>query len=589
MTRNTRQRRRSDAPTEPAIHHEYAALLPKTQIQSMTKEATVVLLLTMMTAVLWNHLRPEMNRPQLQQSFLLQFCQHANTVCAPGMQAVQTQTYSGTTTETKQPIRKGTTVLKIPRKLQIWDTDALGNESIVEILGSLNGDLDSAAVLALFLARWQRRLHDDAVFLESSMQQEPIFVSYLLQQLPLYEQYESYHPILWNDNLLEQLLPKRSLSYAYIKDIQHLIHSEYVTLAEHVDRKEYYAARLAVLTRAFGTKAMSKSTINHSGSYAMVPILDSFDHQSPPNVGFVTSSNGDCVVTALTNFRGKIHDSYGKASDPHLFSRYGFVNGDGTDYTQAGINLWHLVKPQDGESDQPTTLADDYRLPILRYLQYDDGYEDCVGPPIDEHGAPSVASFGRKAWTLKQLKYKFLLKRAHSFKHWIVTVSPRNKEKRKGVPEIDMATIQLNATSIFSTCRLLSLTHEDYDGQAAAIVENALNDLDFVLSPTRDGLEFRTLFCISRMTSTALDRFTSTVEQEKDLISSYDTGSSEWMTAHLRLGEMQTLQALKRISFGKLRADFSEQVLGSSPAFSIRDQPCPKEFLLPLLSLASEK
>ena len=540
-------------------------------VQPMTMEASAVLLLAILTAWLWNYMKPDVNLLQ-QQSFIDLFCRQPDTTCLGSMLAIGTAT--GTTIASKQLVRKSTIVLKVPRSLQIWDEDALKDDSIQKILGNLEHPLDKAAVLALFLARWQRRLRDDDSFRQGSLQEQPVLVSYLLRQLPDYEHFESYHPVLWDDVTLTELLRRSSLSFAFVKEIQRQIHDEFTSVSDHIERRDYYAARLSVLTRSFGT-----ATTEASGSYAMVPILDSFDHRTPPNVGFTTQHNGDYVVTALANFRGNIHDNYGKRSDPNLFARYGFVNGDGTEYTQAGINLWHLVKLQDDIQGIVTTPVDEqYRIAILRYLQYDDGYPACVGRP-----EPNDA-FAQNAWRLKELKYKYLLHRAHSHKHWVILASPRNKDKKGTAPELDQSNVQFNATMVFATCRVLSLTHEDYDGEAITLLETHMRDLDYALPATHDGLEFRTLFCMSRMSSTAMERFATTIDLEKELIAKLDHGSPQWMAAHLRLGELQTLQALKHVSFSKLRANYGANLLGSSPAYSMRDQPCLKEDLMPLLS-----
>ncbi|GKY93495.1 hypothetical protein MPSEU_000316900 [Mayamaea pseudoterrestris] len=542
-------------------------------LHPMTMEASAILFLAMLTAWLYNYMRPDLIHKQ-QQSFIDLVCGQPDTSCLGSMRAVESLT-SGTSIETKQPVRKGTIVLQIPRRLQIWEEDARQDDYIKHIIASMEDSLDGATILALYIAHWQKRLRENSSFYESSFVEHPVLLHYLLHQLPTYEHFDSYHPILWDDNMLAELLRRSSLSYAYVKDMQRQLHDEYSKLVDHVDRNDYYAARLSVLTRAFGTSLSRKA----NGSYAMVPILDSFNHQSPPNVGFTTQANGDFVVTALVNFRGEIHDSYGKRSDQNLFARYGFVNGDGTDLTQAGINLWHPVQLQD--STQMTISAsvqEQYRLAILRYLQYDDGYSECVTQTDAEQD-----SYMHNAWRLKQLKYQFLLQRAHSPKHWIVTMSPRNKERQHGIPALDPSQVQFNATAVFSTCRVLSLTHEDYEGDATSLLEHYMLDMDYVLPDTRNALEFRTLFCMSRMASTGMERFATTIELEKQLIRELEPGTAQWMAAHLRLGEMQTLQALKHVSFSKLRSSFGENLLGSSPAYSMRNEPCPKDYLKPLL------
>lgn len=541
-------------------------------LQPMTWEASAILILAMITAWFWNYMKLD-TRHEGKQMFMDLVCRQPDASCVDGLRVVVTKT--GTTTESRQIVHKGTLVLKIPRRLQIWDEDAIRNETIHELLGDIRNDVNSGAILALYIARWQRRLRDDSNFYEASVREHPVHVEYLLRQLPSFEQFENFHPIFWENDELEELLRRSSLTFGYVKDLQRTISDEFNMFSNFVERKDYYAARLSVLTRAFGIN------INASDSFSMVPILDTFDHQASPNVGFKTDSDGNFLVNALSSFRGKIHDSYGKRSDQNLFARYGFVNGDGTDYTQAGINLWHPIQQQDIGSVISASTKQQYRLALLRYLQYDDGYAECVTQP-----AAGAEVYHRDAWQLKQLKYRYLLHRAHFSKHWVLTMSPRNRDSSgTSILKLDPKNIQFNATRIFSTCRVLSLTHHDYNGEAIKLLEEHMTDFDYVLPDHRDALEYRTLFCVSRMASTAIDRFASTIELEEELVSSHDAGSKEWMAAHLRLGEMQTLQALKHFSFSKLRSQFGDTTLGSSIAFSMRNQPCPREMLMPLLDI----
>ena len=139
---------------------------------------------------------------------------------------------------------------------------------------------------------------------------------------------------------------------------------------------------------------------------------------------------------------------------------------------------------------------------------------------------------------------------------------------------------------IAATCRLISLTHDDYDGQALELLKKNLNNNGFLLESqlkddsSRDSnaaaLEFRTHFCLARLASEALQRFGTTLSDLEDKVArlnhrSYQ--SKEWAVAHLQLSEMQTLEVLRGASFSAARQ--YEDLRNKSPAFSIRDSPCP--------------
>ena len=82
------------------------------------------------------------------------------------------------------------------------------------------------------------------------------------------------------------------------------------------------------------------------GCHAMVPILDMYNHHPNPNVGWEYNSNEKAfVITSLKPIPAgqEIIDSYGTYTDSHLFSKFGFVNGDGSGYTEATIAGFHKL------------------------------------------------------------------------------------------------------------------------------------------------------------------------------------------------------------------------------------------------------
>jgi len=322
-------------------------------------------------------------------------------------------------------------------------------------------------------------------------------------------------------------------------------------------------------------------------------------------------------------------DSYGKHTDSHMFAKYGFVNGDGSGHTEASLALWHrhtLIDEHYGTiknlmDQQKHDKPDEYqqklltrlRYEMLHYLRFDDGYEEC----IEQVQTP--------AWELKSLKYKHLLKISNVKRRWIVYMQPRNKDAALPVtvsitqpvttrvpPKSTQMQVQMDIKEVLATCRLLSLTHDDYGGRATKILEEHLSRGSFPILPpatsTRSdnledddgrGLEFRTHMCVVRLASAALDRFnitkttlTKEVGNLNYLVSKEESGDfgqlvKNWTAAYLRLGEMETLEVIKAMAHAKLQQLFVDQpnkdkLLNSETKYIMRQKPCSLEALMPL-------
>jgi hypothetical protein len=119
--------------------------------------------------------------------------------------------------------------------------------------------------------------------------------------------------------------------------------------------------------------------------------------------------------------------SYGKYTDTHLFAKFGFVNGDGSGYTEASIATMHPCLLDVGMGQQFNYLVDfgngtkitteyDYeaqKRSMVNYLRYDDGYDDC----ITKEGSP-------KGYQLKLLKLQHLQKIANDYDRWMFWIAP---------------------------------------------------------------------------------------------------------------------------------------------------------------------
>lgn len=569
-------------------------------------------------AVLWNWIDNAVDRQV--QNFVQTICSVDATVfCHRGLMSTRR------TQRAQRAIPRGETVLEIPRKFQIWDRDALKdpfiqNELLTARMPHSNQPFPSGAFLAAHLARLLRRIRLD----DKDVDIHPVLVSYLRDVLPTYASFVAFHPILWTDDELVTWLGAHSSAFSHVLAFRNQIQTEYDaltnvsdTFANQVSLQDFQTARLNVMTRSFGTgEAPLESSWNVNGhtslsdlllrrdrgTHAMVPVLDLYDHHPQPNVEFSYSvEKAAFVVSAIAPFTPgqEVFDSYGKRTDSDLFARYGFVNGDGSGWTEANLALFHIIDRSIENAfpvRKPNSSVRDpkQRLSILHYLQYDDGYPECV-----HEGDVS-------AWELKQLKFQYLLSIGGEESSWVARMSPRNSKATPPLsrhvssnptppPAVDLRNVHLNASMLFGTCRLISLTHNDYDGNATEVLRHALQlnygveSAPALLPVTNDALEFRTLLCMARMSSTALSRFERTIGEQQQYVSQLNKeafGSRNWTVAHLHLGEMQTLELIKKMAFVALRRTFGDNVLDTKhgdPAFSLREQPCPLPYLTRLL------
>ena len=172
-------------------------------------------------------------------------------------------------------------------------------------------------------------------------------------------------------------------------------------------------------------------------------------------------------------------------------------------------------------------------------------------------------------------------------------------------PTFDLGNMQFDASKLVSTCRLLALTNNDYEGQASTVLEEVLanNSAEsFVVERQHDALEYRAASCIFRLVDMMLWRYPSTAKKDMDLLSStpqHDMerseqivhrplfGGKEWTTAHVRLGEMQSLEVLggtMKAHARHLKDTMLDRNDVNPASLTVRRKPCPIKYTLPLLN-----
>jgi hypothetical protein len=530
-------------------------------------------------------------------------------------------------------INPGERVLTVPRHLQIWDLDALRDDFVQTELASARhvhslNPLHSGAFLAAYLARRAYYLNGTT---DSDDPMRPYF-----DILPTYKALEAFHPVLWSERRLASLLEPHTWSYNVARGYQDMVRSEYAAFADasmefasQISEEQYKTMRVNVLSRSFGsgppTEAdslpdqsleeeleMYKERMGvdlTKGCHAMVPILDMYDHHPKPNVGWEYDEKArSFVITAITPIPPgqEIIDSYGKYSDPHLFGKFGFVNGDGSAHTEVSIAALH--KPLDigmreqfsylpfsGETEEE--LVKYQKKLMVQYLIFDDGYTDCIEKEADPEG-----------FELKKLKLEHLNRIANNPKRWVMRMPPRTESSLPAKttdtpitlkpPEFDVQNIDIDASKIIETCRLISLAGYDFDGNAAQVLKEALeSDELLVIDSQGPDLEYRALACLSRLSGVARWRFQKELEAEMKLVRELtyeDFQSRKWAAAQVRLGEMQTLEVVHRVAISGLMemANRIQEEKGGDSIDDIipivRDTPCPAELSQALLEETSE-
>ena len=372
---------------------------------------------------------------------------------------------------------------------------------------------------------------------------------------------------------------------------------------------------------------------------AMCPLLDQYNSHPNPNAEWRYDPNTSSYVVHAPLKRNipaghSIIVSYGKYTDGHLFAKYGYINGDGSSSTEVSLAVFHrilgdiglgrqysllpfnLLDPHshgkilgpvlsdevnnNSQPDKATTsrtsafeaLAVQYKE-LLRYLMFDDGYEECINLSIKSMS-------NSKDEELKLLKLQHLYLIANYRDAWIVRVPPTQPNARPiqaniqlpsndGVRKIDSkAKVGLNAESVISTCRLLSLIPDDIGGNAIGHLRDGLTSSSSMTFKTRfrlerqdDILEYRAMMCVVRLCNVALGRYSKVDGKEPDAV-----GSREWNAWYIVRGEIRALGILQQTAANeahKLKVQGSRST-GTGAALTVREEgACPISYSLPLL------
>ena len=587
-------------------------------ISHTTLYASGILVLAIIFGAAWNQVTEDRATDPFIRSYLTSFCSRSSRLdgdsfsfshyCDPALAP------SRRTQKATRPIPRGRTLLEIPRDLQLWTLDALRDPFVQQELFSAKQSrraattsqhssrgasisLSQDAFLAAYLAL-------QIVAPKHSTDTRPGLYYQYLDLLPNRTHFEEYHPVLWPDSQLQQLLGDFTYASEKLQYLKKGIRDEYDAFAKAspdkfaklVSFQDYQTAKLNVMTRSFGTgplppsEALASISLTQElreyeeqlgidlsrGVNAMVPVLDFFDSHPNPHVEYHYDGDSRSFVVRTirsVNVGDEVYDSYGRHSDGHLFANYGFLNGDGSSYTQASLALQHQVLGTD-------TMDEKLFAQLALYL-LDDGYGRCVSANDPNEGdGPNLS------WELKKYKLLHLKTIAYDLSRWTITVKPRDPNALPGptsdvapalkVPKLDPAVSRVNPNRLYSTCRLMVLKEEDYGGKALDILkENLNNPSNFDLPRTEDALEYRTMWCTIRLAQSALSRFPRSLEEQESLVAQLNSKgfqTPEWLAAHVILGEQQTLDTVKKLAI--MGAQRFRDKDHSTESYSMRNKPC---------------
>ena len=282
---------------------------------------------------------------------------------------------------------------------------------------------------------------------------------------------------------------------------------------------------------------------------------------------------------------------------------YGFVNGDFSDRTSAKVGGHKII---DLRVDSGKAWESFQKTQILVYLQQDDGYKASTVETLRfQHGInlnhtgftntpfhffqDCITNTDVVEMRFKRLKSKALLAITNRFSNWAVSFPP-NPENEVPIPMDD------GVNQIIATCRLVALSHHDYDGNAFNVLRDALDKLlegndesPLTLEKDSDALEYRSLVWVWRLASLGLQVFCgadseeiqSCLETERNNLESHEKHSKRWSAAYVRHQEITALHTLKQYAeysyneYARNDPDFDPE----KGEYYIRSELCPHQQL----------
>ncbi len=213
----------------------------KSNSKTTTTETTDTSQFTVDEEQLWDSPDPKI------EALVSQACREA-AYCHESLKVV------GRSLRATAPIEAGTKLFEIPRSMQIWDLDAYRDPFVRKHLfkasHKISGNrMGTEAFLAAFLALEIKRAETNPSNFH------PLRLTYL-RSLPSFQDFEGYHPILIDRDIMSSTLGPRSMAHSVVQGYRNMLKSEYdgfvaasSEFSNMISKEEYLRARLNVLTR----------------------------------------------------------------------------------------------------------------------------------------------------------------------------------------------------------------------------------------------------------------------------------------------------------------------------------------------------
>ena len=516
-------------------------------------------------------------------------------------------------------------ILEVPTSMQIWDIDAFRHPRVKPLLSARHEEtgnpLHRGAFIALYLAFLKGEMSagstNEQSWLTAKRRITPESFQLWLDSLP--DSFDQ-HPSMWDTERLQFLIPVHSQTYLYISTFRHMYKSEYAAFqrqgltTNEISWENYQYYRLVVQTRAFGKRhqdVTEETTLYHNLSgidlsqdtISLVFVADLLNSHTKYNLNWdvdpKTKSYKFITNSAVPSF-GELYTTYGTYTEAYMLAAYGFVSGDGSIPISTLLSVFHdLLDTGMGNSFSRIPFSNreksdpQYWTPAQReqlnglvlYMLFDDGYDECINPNVHT-----------EEFEFKLLKFKVLVKKlANNLEAWRMAYPARNPEAEPPRRLAEMTfgktsdflnpkhVIQASDIGIGTTCRILIMRHDDFDGEASGILNEILHgDRPFGIfsrSLLFDDPDFkkRTGSCVNRLAYEAASsaRYNRTLSDEKELLKEYAEylpGSPDWAAAHARIAELETLQMLLNAAPRRYGKETSPRL-----------NPCPLSWSEPLI------
>ena len=495
-----------------------------------------------------------------------------------------------------------------------WDLDACRNEFIRrELFSVLEGDaLDTMSKRAAILSSYLALLRNDAIPTASRLQ---ISVA---KNLPTYEDYASFHPILVDlDQIKIYLGGEHSPTYQHLKQVRQSLNEEYDMLASTsksfaklISRQDYLACRIAVQSRTFELNDIPTSEvtrkertyykeqlgIDFTSVISFEPVNDWMNSHVNNNVrvGGYNAKKRTGQTWSIKDIKqgDELINSYGETFYNHvLFVQYGYIPTDGSGQSVISLAAHHDINLVGGIMSGTSKANDNLQSAetMLSYLKYDYGSSECI------------TKENQDAFELKQLKLKYLQRIGSDRQFWVLPLPPRVSTETTprstttlpddyNVPAFSediYEYLNVNALSLMLPCRLITLTGKDID-DAKSLLQEDLDTLDKSVNgetpPLRlEELEvsltwmIKSIHCMKQLAKIQFDRYEEDqiINKIHYLAQSGRYNSLEWHAAHVALEEMQ-IKTLEIWATAALESVVDEEI----GELYVRTEPCPSISLL---------